>query len=132
MELIVKDSLQENRKLQEAKEGLRQTIDRQQQELQDGRKQIVLLKNEIDEYVKKVEVLTNKITDLEGSSTEIELWKTQSVLVPCLQEELASMKNDLLNLEKELQISQRDVNRFKETIEVSKNRRGKNKFFHHS
>lgn len=120
LELIVKDSLQENRKLQEAKEALRMTIDRQQQELQDGRALIEVLKNELDEHVKKAEALTNRITDLESSNNEVEIWKTRSGLVPSLKEELASMKNDLLNLEKELHISQRDVNRFKETIEVRK------------
>lgn len=56
---------------------------------------------------------------MESSNNDVELWKTQSGLVPSLREELASMKSDLLNLEKELQNSQRDVNKFKETIEVS-------------
>lgn len=119
LELIIKDSLQENRKLQEAKEALRMTTDRQQEELQDGRRQVEILKNDIDEKTKKIDALMSQITDLETSNNEVELWKTQSGLVPSLREELSSMKSDLLNLEKELQISQRDVNRFKETIEVS-------------
>lgn len=117
LELIVKDSLQENRKLQESKEALRITTDRQQQELQEGRKQIEALKNELEEYSKKSDGLINKIKELEAASEEVEELKAQSGLVPSLREELASMKNDLLNLEKELQNSQRDVVRFKETIE---------------
>ncbi|KAL0276065.1 UNVERIFIED_CONTAM: hypothetical protein PYX00_003727 [Menopon gallinae] len=117
LELIVKDCLQENRKLQESKEGLRMTTDRQQQELQDGRMQIEELKNEIDEHVKRGEEMTNRIKELEASNNDIEEWKLQSGLVPSLRQELSSMKSDLLNLEKELQNSQKDVVKYKETIE---------------
>lgn len=95
------------------------TTDRQQQELQDGRTQAEVLKTELETANKKSETLSNRIRELETCTQEVEQWKTQSGLVPLLNEELSSMKNDLLNLEKELQNSQRDVTRFKETIEVS-------------
>lgn len=94
------------------------TTDRQQQELQDGRMQIEELKNEIDEHVKKGEEMACRIKELEASNNDIEEWKLQSGLVPSLRQELASMKSDLLNLEKELQNSQKDVVKYKETIEV--------------
>ncbi|KAI4487161.1 PREDICTED: girdin isoform X1 [Polistes canadensis] len=128
LELVCKQALEENRKLQNTIKNQRASFEKQQQDLQTQHGKMVELEKQCDIAVKEkqrvqslLESVQRRADDLERTlettNQKVEELKDIELKMNELKSKCTFLESKITILEKEKDIAQRDTFRFKETIE---------------
>lgn len=118
LETLVTDALQESRKLQESREGLRSAADNQQIELQKCREELEVFKRQLNEERDNYERVLPRLKELEMGNDAVEELREQAALVPLLREKMEESDRLINTGENQILGLQKEISRLKEVIEV--------------
>ncbi|XP_076244739.1 protein girdin [Calliopsis andreniformis] len=128
LELVWKQALEENKKLQNSLKNQRTSTDKQQQEFQVQHTKMIELEKNYDTAVKEkqrvqtlLESVQRRADDLERSlelaNQKVDELKTVESNIKEINSKCLDVESKLVAVEKEKDVAQRDIHRYRETIE---------------
>ncbi|CAK9824149.1 CCDC88A [Anthophora retusa] len=128
LELVWKQALEENKKLQNSLKNQRLSYEKQQQEFQSQHTKMIELEKNNDTAVKEkqrvqslLESVQRRADDIERSlelaNQKIEELKVVESNVKDINSKCLDLESKLVTVEKEKDVAQRDIHRYRETIE---------------